>query len=504
MIVVFDFHAVLDKMIHAKDQQEHSFNANCALGLFNQAQQILPGERITMVSQGILHVVNGDLGRAEIQYQGALSEDPHDVSALKLKALVLYRMGKYDEAIQAYQLILRRFSPTSAAIRVGIGIAAYQLDDLSLALDAFERAFDLDDSCFEASMGCAMIHLRLALEDRIRTNMHLEECKTWINKAINIDSSHPGVSALLSDLYFFSGNYEESRSTNRESHANLRHCDSDSFKSYITYQLARIEHVLGNWYDAAPLYEDICFKNDSPVSAELGIAKVHTYFGRKHEAIKILSQLLEKSPNSFSVLKLLGILLFTIDSKENAERVLLRCLKQKHSIPCLNLHAELLEKSNSQASLDGYLRLLDAYERKSLPYPYEILNNIGCLYFILGNYESARSYFDDALKSFSKELEANMSSPIYDASFHPTIMFNQALISEQFGDLMKSLETHSKIISQASGSSASIQSAKDVSILKSAVIQWLFNRKDDALETLDDALQSQPSHPGALDRISVF
>jgi len=83
-------------------------------------------------------------------------------------------------------------------------------------------------------------------------------------------------------------------------------------------------------------------------------------------------------------------------------------------------------------------------------------------------------------------------------------MFNQALISEQFGDLMKSLETHSKIISQASGSSASIQSAKDVSILKSAVIQWLFNRKDDALETLDDALQSQPSHPGALDRISVF
>ncbi len=121
-------------------------------------------------AQGIRSKVNkgnqafekGDYEQALTYYKDALLDDPLNEVALFNQADALYKLKKYDQAIETYQKILgSKDLQLSAKAFYNIGNAYFKQNKLVQSIDAYKKALELNPDDFEAKFNLELARAKL-------------------------------------------------------------------------------------------------------------------------------------------------------------------------------------------------------------------------------------------------------------------------------------------------------------------------------------------------------
>ncbi len=82
---------------------------------------------------------NGNLVEAKSEIDRCLSGRPTDSGALNLRALLLFKLEEYDDAIRIFVDMVERF-PEEAVLRSSLGLAYLKKNDFSTGAIQFEKA----------------------------------------------------------------------------------------------------------------------------------------------------------------------------------------------------------------------------------------------------------------------------------------------------------------------------------------------------------------------------
>jgi thioredoxin-like negative regulator of GroEL len=85
----------------------------------------------------------GNLIEAKAEIDRCLRARPNDSSALNLRALLLFKLEEYDDAIAIFEELVLRF-PDEAVLRNSLGLAYLKKNDFQGAVPHFERAVEID------------------------------------------------------------------------------------------------------------------------------------------------------------------------------------------------------------------------------------------------------------------------------------------------------------------------------------------------------------------------
>lgn len=91
----------------------------------------------------------GDQAAAAVELAALLAADSGDVRALELSSLVALRRGRFAEAQKAASAATL-LAPGSARAHNNLGVALFQLGNKAAAVDAWQKAVELDEQLFDA------------------------------------------------------------------------------------------------------------------------------------------------------------------------------------------------------------------------------------------------------------------------------------------------------------------------------------------------------------------
>ena len=94
-------------------------------------------------AQGHEFAQAGDFGKAVVEFETVLVEDPENVSAMSNLGVVYYNLGRLDDAIAQYQEAIE-LAPEDADIHSNLAAAHVQKGELDKALEEYQTAVDLN------------------------------------------------------------------------------------------------------------------------------------------------------------------------------------------------------------------------------------------------------------------------------------------------------------------------------------------------------------------------
>ena len=370
------------------------------------------------------------------------------------KARVSYSMGKYAEALKAYQSILES-SPglIDPDPRIGIGCCFWQLGFKDDAATAWQRALDLNS---ESKIALTLLGLHtlnktshLPATDPMFASLTKKSVTDFIVPSVKLDNKYPLTCATLSKWYNISRDYAKVETLSRRA---IELTDVNAIASDGWYQLARKEHQYGDQNKAADYYQrsDLARGGDSAgyIPAKFGSAQLrvlrHDNDGAKFRLEKILQQqapaveaqtLLgtlyaeevfsgqggkdEKAAALKKALKYLedvqkawkdqkrkltpdpSVLLnlarlYETDHPEKS----LKCLEEVEQIELAGIPEEEYPEVEDKAELNNALREL---------LPPQLLNNMACFHYQAERYPRARELFQAAVQGCVKAADRDES-----------------------------------------------------------------------------------------------
>ena len=123
-----------------------------------------------LAAQGIRSKVNkgneafrkGDYEQALTYYKDALLDDPLNEVALFNQAAALYKLKKYDQAIETFQKIIgSKDLELSARAFYNIGNAYFQQNKLVQSIDAYKKALELNPNDFDTKYNLELARAKL-------------------------------------------------------------------------------------------------------------------------------------------------------------------------------------------------------------------------------------------------------------------------------------------------------------------------------------------------------
>lgn len=103
---------------------------------------------------------NGNLVEAKTEIDRCLTSRPTDSGALNLRALLLFKLEEYDDAIRIFRDLVERF-PDEPVLRTSLGLAHLKKNEFDLAAKEFEVAARIDRDYAKAHnyLGICFQHL---------------------------------------------------------------------------------------------------------------------------------------------------------------------------------------------------------------------------------------------------------------------------------------------------------------------------------------------------------
>jgi hypothetical protein len=92
---------------------------------------------------------NGNLVEAKSEIDRCLASRPTDSGALNLRALLLFKLEEYDDAIRIFVDMVERF-PEEAVLRSSLGLAYLKKNEFATAAVQFEKAVQIDRNYVKA------------------------------------------------------------------------------------------------------------------------------------------------------------------------------------------------------------------------------------------------------------------------------------------------------------------------------------------------------------------
>ena len=154
------------------------------------------------LQKAMSQVQKGNLGEAEKIYRSILSDDPNNVDALRLLALLASRTGAIDQAINMLENCVK-IAPDYALAWENLAKLYRQKDDpdsLQKAANCFSKATELRPDWAEGWAGLGTM--------QTRSSQHEEGIISY-KKSIELKTNQPRVHLSLGHVYKTTGNQEE-------------------------------------------------------------------------------------------------------------------------------------------------------------------------------------------------------------------------------------------------------------------------------------------------------
>src|SRR5260370_26482914 len=132
---------------------------------------------------------SGDLDGAIREYQAVLAADPNRVDARSNLGAVFAKLGRYQEAIDAYQLALKTAPPDAAPfLRLNLGLAYYKSFQIPKAAEILTVLHQEQPDNLNATLLLADCHLRMGgFKQGIELLVPIEPAQP----------ANPGISSML-------------------------------------------------------------------------------------------------------------------------------------------------------------------------------------------------------------------------------------------------------------------------------------------------------------------
>jgi RNA polymerase-associated protein CTR9 len=408
------------------------------------------------------------------------------------KARALFALGRYPEALAAYQEVLSKMPDlVDPDPRIGIGCCFWNLGFKDDAKLAWERCLEINPDSKYANILLGLYYLdasgRVPVNSPEFLHLYKKAMTEYTQKSFKLDKNNPLTCATFAG-YFLSR--KQWSSVDTLAHKAIQYTDVNAIASDGWYLLARKAHYDGDLERAADYYRRADDARGGTergyLPAKFGVAQLSVIKNDLGEAKLLLEKMIQQS-KTYEAMILLGTIYaeevfasqaaavkedksaeakkaLTLlegvraawkDPKKNVSpdaAVLLNLARLYESespekaLACLQ-HVEQLEMDQiprSEYPTDVDEATARAAVRKLLP-P-QLLNNIGCFYSQEGKHTLATEYFQAALDSCARISQTETDLDI-DALL-TTISFNLGRSYENEGNVDDAIKTYEQLLSR--------------------------------------------------------
>ncbi|KAM3174519.1 hypothetical protein ACTXT7_010376 [Hymenolepis weldensis] len=370
-----------------------------AATLFTSADRIAMYDQKHLLGRAFYFIYEGEKwSHADSQLNFVLNQGNPCIQAYLGKACIAFNKQEYKNALLFYRKALMLHPNSSPSIRVGIGHCYARLGNVQKARLAFQRTLDLDPECVDALVGLAILDLNEKTQESIKQGVQK------LSRAYNIDSTNPMVLNHLADHFFYKKEYEKVHKL--ATHA-FHGTENEAMRAESCYQMARAFHVQEN-YDKAFQYYYLSTQFASPnfLLPFYGLGQMYLHRKDLEHAAIAFEKVLKAYPKNYETLKILGSLYAQsnkLDKQAQAKQLFKQVTEsQPDDVEAWIEYAQLLENDVAEA-LNAYLNALNILENVQLDVSPEILNNIGVLYFIKGDFNKSETFLTRAFDRIREE-----------------------------------------------------------------------------------------------------
>ncbi|KAF2076983.1 hypothetical protein CYY_001692 [Polysphondylium violaceum] len=421
-----------------KLKKEEYFNQ--ATFHFNKADKIDLHQPLTWIGKAVLLLCKGEVDRAETNFQKVLDLASKDstipgIPAKLGHACILFNKGNYDKALDTYQKVIHQNANCSPSVRLGLGYSYFKLGRNERAKESFERVLQLDQDNVEALIGLSLV---LMNEDQLAQAMEL------ILQAYKLSPTNPIVLNHLANHYFFRG---ELSKVHPLAFAAFNNTDVSHIKAESCYLIARAYHAMEKWKEALQYYHQAVLKCKDFYLAQYGLGQTYLHNGDFDKAIACFELVLEKQPNNYETLQVLGVLYkhssHSSKDTEKIKRVVKKATELNPTEPSnwIELGQILETTSELTAALDAYERGVGLMKASDQKVSSEILNNIAVLRQQKGLYPEAEATYLQIISESGFELNDYKAVNV-------TTTYNLARLYESMGQVVKAKEIYKGILKE--------------------------------------------------------
>ncbi|BHF72144.1 protein required for normal CLN1 and CLN2 G1 cyclin expression [Sparganum proliferum] len=382
-----------------KNKEKRNQLIERATALFTSADRIAMYDQKHLLGRAFYFIYEGEnWSQADSQLNFVLNQGSPSVPAYLGKACIAFNKQEYRNALGFYRKALRLQPNCPASVRLGIGHCFARLGNLEKARMAFQRALDLDPDSVKALVGLAILDLNEKTQESIKQGVQR------LSRAYNLDPTNSMVLNHLADHFFYKKEYAKVHCL--ASHA-FYETENEAIRAESSYQMARAFHMEGD-YDKAFQYYYLATQFASPtfLLPFYGLGQMYLHRNDLEHAAIAFEKVLKAYPNNYETLKILGSLYAQsnkLDKRAQAKQLFKQVTEsQPDDVEAWIEYATLLE-NDIPGALNAYLNALNILENIQLEVSPEILNNIGVLYFMKGEYEKSSAFFTRAYDRICEE-----------------------------------------------------------------------------------------------------
>ncbi|ODV58726.1 Ctr9p, partial [Ascoidea rubescens DSM 1968] len=383
-----------------------------------------------------------------------LKEDPFNCFALFNKANIFFIKKNYYSAIKIYQNILIHNPIFNPDPRIGIGLCSWFLNDKELAQKSWERSLQLYPNNLTSNILLMILKFESIFKNSLQDQNFVNDYTSLINLVayyFTQNKNNPILLIIFVSYLFSTKNYDLAENLILNFNKTENNLISSQIKSQINFWLARIYFAKTNYQNSLKYFQNSANLNNDNILSKFGIGQIQLINNNIEESILTFEPLIKSNQNSLEINYLLGLLYSekadyasnntnqsSNSSSLNSSSLTSNSIKKNikscldKSISFLEKYIKLTKDAKELPELNSYLTLSKNYEsidkKKSLKYlqnaielikflndddndkiPPEILNNIGVLYYLNGNFESSKSFFEIALKNNQLSEPTNLS-----------------------------------------------------------------------------------------------
>ncbi|CCE66317.1 hypothetical protein TPHA_0P01590 [Tetrapisispora phaffii CBS 4417] len=411
------------------------------------------------------------LETSDIFIKGIAAEDRRNGRTTKtnclfllLRAKILYQKKNYSASLRFFQELLVLNPVLKPDPRIGIGMCFWQLKDHSMAVKSWSRAKEIDPENKTASI----LVLLGDFHNSLTNSENDEQFKKQYSEAIlNLENlysgnkSNPVILTLLQSYFYFKGEYQSVIDIYEKKIMGMSSITANTILSEASFWCARSYYALNDYRKAFTMFQESLKKSEDNLLSKFGLGQTQIKNDLLEEGILTFENIYKSHENIQELNYILGLLYARkcLDTKteyshkEHTKLIskavqflekyisLTTSKKNQLVIPKAFLILSQLYELQVQykQALDILCRYLDDLKisnEKNIPI--ELLNNIGCFYFITGQKEKSLEFFNMAKEKL--DLAGN------DDSLEITLQYNIARSSEE--DLAATNIVYSDILSK--------------------------------------------------------
>ncbi|PPQ83611.1 hypothetical protein CVT25_006296 [Psilocybe cyanescens] len=486
------------------------------------AQYLNTGERVgaesgegvsgtlAFLTRGIQQLATRSMDDAMRSFEGVLAERPTNLVALLGKARILYARRNYKEALRLFQDVLRYNPSCIPDPRIGIGLCLWAMDHKSKAKAAWQRSLE------NPSEGAAQLLLGIESVNASKSEKLSESEKArsfvtgtkLIEKAFQANNRNAAAANALCELFVRKGNYPRAL---KLAERTIQFADTLTILTEGYLRAGRVSHASGSMARATKFYTAAVEGQPNHVVGAIGMAQMQMLNDEMAAAIHTLDTLIQP-PNPQRSLEA-TVMLASLrayprpgvsssdltQEKTRARELFDRVSKtleledvgangsvtnkvSRGIAEDIEMHAEIarLWQDENLERMGKSLKEALRISQTSDDIDPRLINNIGVLHHLEGNFVDAQSMYENALTSAS-----SLSSDVAEG-LATTILYNLARVYEDEGEDNLATDAYEKLLSRH-------PEYIDAKVRQAQMLTNL-NRVNEAHDLIKQALVSQSSN----------